>query len=163
MIPMAEKKHVVMTAEGLQKLKEELEYKQTTEKMKVAAQLDFARSLGDLSENAEYDAAKNDQAALEQRIMELRDMIENAEIVDETSTDEVGFGSIVKILEQGDEDAEEEEYTLVGTVEADPFQGRISNESPIGMALMGAHVGQIVEAHTPSGVIEYKILGIRAE
>ena len=160
---MAEKKHVVMTAEGLQKLKEELEYKQTTEKMKVAAQLDFARSLGDLSENAEYDAATNDQAALEQRIMELREMIDNAEIVDETSTDEVGFGSIVKILEQGDEDAEEEEYTLVGTVEADPFQGRISNESPIGMALMGAHVGQIVEAHTPSGVIEYKILGIRAE
>ena len=160
---MAEAKHVVMTAEGLQKLKEELEYKETTEKMKVAAQLDFARSLGDLSENAEYDAAKNDQAALEQRIVELRDMIEHAVIVDERSTDEVGFGSMVEIIDTEDEDAEPEEYTLVGTVEADPFNGRISNESPIGAALMGAHVGEVVEAHTPGGTAYFKVLNIRAE
>ena len=160
---MAEGKHVVMTAERLEELKAELERKQTTEKMRVAQALDFARSLGDLSENAEYDAAKNDQAALEQRIVELREMIENAEIVDETSADEVGSGSIVTILEQGDEDAEEEEYTIVGTVEADPFNGRLSNESPIGAALMGAHVGQTVEAHTPGGAVQYNILNIRAE
>ena len=160
---MSETKHVVMTAEGLQKLKEELEYKETTEKMRVAAQLDFARSLGDLSENAEYDAAKNDQAALEQRIQELRAMIENAKIVDSTSTDEVGFGSIVRIIEDDDEDAEEEEYTIVGTIEADPFQGRLSNESPVGAALMGARVGQRVEAHTPGGSVFYRVLSIRAE
>ena len=160
---MAEVKHVVMTAEGLEKLKEELEYKETTEKMRVAAQLDFARSLGDLSENAEYDAAKNDQAALEQRILELRDMNENARIVDSSSTDEVGFGSIVTIIEDDDPDAEEEEYTIVGTVEADPFQGRISNESPVGAALMGAKVGKRVEAHTPQGPVFYRVLNIRAE
>ncbi len=160
---MSETKHVVMTAEGLQKLKEELEYKETTEKMRVAAQLDFARSLGDLSENAEYDAAKNDQAALEQRIQELRAMIENAKIVDSTSTDKVGFGSIVRIIEDDDEDAEEEEYTIVGTIEADPFQGRLSNESPVGAALMGARVGQRVEAHTPDGSVFYRVLSIRAE
>ena len=160
---MADMKHVVVTAEGLQKLKEELEYKQTTEKMRVAAALDFARSLGDLSENAEYDAAKNDQAALERRIMELREMIDNAVIVDETSTDEVGYGSIVSILEVGDDDAEEEEYTIVGTVEVDLSKGRISNESPVGAALMGAHVGDMVEAHTPGGIVTYKVLSIRAE
>ena len=163
MISMAEGKRIVMSAEGLQKLKEELEYKQTTEKMKVAAELDFARSLGDLSENAEYDAAKNNQAALEARIDELKMMIENAVIADETTTDRVGFGSIVRILDEDDSDAEEEEYTIVGTVEANPFQGRLSNESPIGMALMGAHLGEVVEAHTPGGVSHYRILEIRAD
>lgn len=160
---MAEDKHVVVTAEGLQKLKDELEYKQTTEKMRVAEQLKFAISQGDLSENAEYDAAKNDQAALEQRINELRQMIENAVVVDETSSDEVGFGSVVTIIEDGDPDAEKEKYIIVGTVESDPLNNKISNESPIGKALMGSHVGDRVEAFTPGGIIWFRVLSIETE
>ena len=160
---MEESKRVVVTAEGLAKLKQELEYKETTEKMRVAQQLDYARSLGDLSENAEYDAAKNDQAALEHRILELREMIDNAQIVDETSTDEVGYGSIVRFRAVDEADAEDEEFTIVGTVESDPFNGKLSSDSPIGQALMGAHVGDRVEAHTPNGTVVYQVLEIRAE
>ena len=159
---MADVKRVVVTTEGLQKLKDELEYKETTEKIKVAEQLRYAISQGDLSENAEYDAAKNDQAVLEQRITELRQMIENAVIVDETSSDEVGFGSRVLIIDTRDKDAEEEEYIIVGTIEADPFNGKISNESPVGSALMGHRIGDVVEAHTPGGNRSYKILNITA-
>ncbi|MBQ9009081.1 MAG: transcription elongation factor GreA [Clostridia bacterium] len=153
----------VVTTEGLEKLKKELEYKETTEKMRVAEQLKYAIAQGDLSENAEYDAAKNDQAALEQRITELKALIENAVVVDETSTDEVSFGSVVTIIEQGDPDAEEEVYTIVGSIESNPMENKISNESPIGMALMGAHEGDVVEAHTPSGPLFFKILKIAAE
>ena len=159
---MAEKKHVVMTAEGLQKLKDELEYKQTTEKMKVAAQLDFARSLGDLSENAEYDAAKNDQAALEQRIMELRDMIENAEIVEKNEEDapkdSVTLGSIVKVLDL--EFDEEETYEIVGSQEANPKAGRISDDSPVGRALHTHRAGDTVTVAAPAGEVKLKILSV---
>ena len=111
---MSDTKHVVVTREGLQRMKEELEYKETTEKMKVAEQLKVAISYGDLSENAEYDAAKNDQAVLEQRIAELKAMIENAVVVDESkiSTDTVGFGTRVTIVYEDDPD-EEETYTIV--------------------------------------------------
>lgn len=113
---MSDTKHVVVTREGLQRMKEELEYKETTEKMKVAEQLKVAISYGDLSENAEYDAAKNDQAVLEQRITELKAMIENAVVVDESkiSTDVVGFGTRVTIVYE-DEPDDEETYTIVGT------------------------------------------------
>ena len=109
---MSDTKHVVVTREGLQRMKEELEYKETTEKMKVAEQLKVAISYGDLSENAEYDAAKNDQAVLEQRITELKAMIENAVVVDESkiSTDVVGFGTRVTIVYE-DEPDDEETYT----------------------------------------------------
>lgn len=153
----------VVTTEGLEKLKKELEYKETTEKMRVAEQLKYAIAQGDLSENAEYDAAKNDQAALEQRISELKSLIENAVIVDETSTDQVSFGSVVTIIEQGDPDAEEEVYTIVGSIESNPMENKISNESPIGKALMGAHEGDVVEAHTPGGLLQFKVLKIAAE
>ena len=159
---MAETKHMVVTREGLQKMKEELEYKETTEKMRIAEQLKVAISYGDLSENAEYDAAKNDQAALEQRINELRQMIENAVVVDESKIDKdtVGFGTRVTIIDLDDEDGEEEEYTIVGTSESDPVNGRLSNESPVGAALIGAHVGETVVAQTPGGNRRLRVVSI---
>ena len=158
---MSDTKHVVVTREGLQRMKEELEYKETTEKMKVAEQLKVAISYGDLSENAEYDAAKNDQAVLEQRIAELKAMIENAVVVDESkiSTDAVGFGTRVTIVYEDDPD-EEETYTIVGTSESDPANGKLSNESPVGAALIGAHVGETVTAQTPGGAMRIKVIEI---
>ena len=145
---MSDTKHVVVTREGLQRMKEELEYKETTEKMKVA-------------ENAEYDAAKNDQAVLEQRITELKAMIENAVVVDESkiSTDVVGFGTRVTIVYE-DEPDDEETYTIVGTSESDPANGKLSNESPVGEALIGAHVGETVTAQTPGGPLRIKVIEI---
>ncbi|HIS95280.1 MAG TPA: transcription elongation factor GreA [Candidatus Ventricola gallistercoris] len=159
---MTDTRHVVVTREGLQKMKDELEYKETTEKMRVAEQLKVAISYGDLSENAEYDAAKNDQAVLEQRINELRQMIENAVVVDESkiSTDAVGFGTRVTLVDANDPDEDEEVYTIVGTSESDPVNGKLSNESPVGAALIGAHVGDIVTAQTPGGVRKLKIINI---
>ena len=158
---MSDTKHVVVTREGLQRMKEELEYKETTEKMKVAEQLKVAISYGDLSENAEYDAAKNDQAVLEQRITELKAMIENAVVVDESkiSTDAVGFGTRVTIVCE-DEPDDEETYTIVGTSESDPANGKLSNESPVGAALVGAHVGETVVAQTPGGALRIKVIEI---
>ena len=159
---MADNKRLVVTREGLQKMKEELEYKETTEKMRIAEQLKVAISYGDLSENAEYDAAKNDQAALEQRINELRTMIENAVVVDESkiNTDVVGFGTRVTIVDLDDEDEEQEIYTIVGTSESDPMNGRLSNESPVGAALFGAHVGDTVTAVTPGGARRLRVVDI---
>lgn len=159
---MADIKQLVVTREGLQKMKEELEFKETTEKMRIAEQLKVAISYGDLSENAEYDAAKNDQAALEQRINELRQMIEHAVVVDETkiNTDAVGFGTRVTIVDVEDEDAQEETYTIVGTSESDPMGGKLSNESPVGAALLGAHVGDIVTAQTPGGALKLRVINI---
>ena len=159
---MADTKHLVVTREGLQKMKEELEYKETTEKMRIAEQLKVAISYGDLSENAEYDAAKNDQAALEQRITELKQMIENAVVVDESKIDKdtVGFGTRVTIIDLDDEDGEEEQYTIVGTSESDPVNGRLSNESPVGAALVGSHVGDTVVAQTPGGNRRLRIVSI---
>ena len=158
---MSDTKHVVVTREGLQRMKEELEYKETTEKMKVAEQLKVAISYGDLSENAEYDAAKNDQAVLEQRIAELKALIENAVVVDESkiSPDTVGFGTRVTIVYEDDPD-EEETYTIVGTSESDPANGKLSNESPVGAALIGAHVGETVTAQTPGGALRIKVIEI---
>ena len=129
--------------------------------MKVAEQLKVAISYGDLSENAEYDAAKNDQAVLEQRIAELKAMIENAVVVDESkiSTDAVGFGTRVTIVYEDDPD-EEETYTIVGTSESDPANGKLSNESPVGAALIGAHVGETVIAQTPGGAMRIKVIEI---
>jgi len=159
---MAENKRLVVTREGLQKMKEELEYKETTEKMRIAEQLKVAISYGDLSENAEYDAAKNDQAALEQRIQELKAMIENAVVVDESKIDTnmVNFGTRVTIVDLDDEDEEQEVYTIVGTSESDPINGRLSNESPVGAALLGAHVGDVVSAITPGGVRRLRVVDI---
>ena len=166
---MSDTKHVVVTREGLQRMKEELEYKETTEKMKVAEQLKVAISYGDLSENAEYDAAKNDQAVLEQRITELKAMIENAVVVDESkiSTDVVGFGTRVTIVYEDEPDDEEtytivgtSDFTIVGTTETNVLEHKIPNESPVGEALIGAHVGETVTAQTPGGPLRIKVIEI---
>ena len=160
---MAEQQNkTVLTEEGLKKLEAQLDYLVSVRRNEVSEQIAIARGFGDLSENAEYDAAKNDQAVLEQRIAELKAMIENAVVVDESkiSTDTVGFGSRVTLVDQDDPDEEEEVYTIVGTSESDPMNGKLSNESPVGAALIGAHVGEIVIAQTPGGARRLKVIEI---
>ena len=152
-----------LTRKDIEEMQAEIDRRKLVERPKLLEEVKETRAQGDLSENAEYDAAKNDQAALEQRISELKSLIENAVIVDETSTDQVSFGSVVTIIEQGDPDAEEEVYTIVGSIESNPMENKISNESPIGKALMGAHEGDVVEAHTPGGLLQFKVLKIAAE
>ena len=157
---MGEKKYV-MTYEGIRKLEEELEYLKTTKRKEITEKIKVALSFGDLSENSEYDEAKNEQAFVEGRILQLEAMLKNASVVDESeiSTDTVNIGAIVKVK---DFDFDEEvEYTIVGSAEADPMNFKISNESPVGSALMGKKVGQIVEVPVPDGVSKFEILGIR--
>ena len=150
---MSQTKKNIMTYEGIKKLEEELEY--LTEKIKVAL------GYGDLSENSEYDEAKNDQAFNEGRIIQLENMLKNAVVVDESEipTDKVSVGSIVKVMDY--EFDEEVEYTIVGSAEADPMNFKISNESPVGSALLGKKVGDVVEVTVPSGVSKFEILEIR--
>ena len=156
-----EVKRQIVTKDGLQKMIDELEYSKTTRRTQIAEQIKIAISFGDLSENAEYDAAKNEQAALEQRIAELENTIRNAVVVDENnvSTDTVSFGNTVRIADA--EDGEEEEFTIVGGPEADPDSGRISNDSPVGSALLGARVGDIVTVTTPAGPWKIRVEEIR--
>ena len=152
-----EVKHQVVTREGLQKLIDELEYNKTTRRTQVAEQIKVAISFGDLSENAEYDAAKNEQANLEQKIAELENTIRNAVVMDESeiSTDVGGFGTTVRIVDV--EEGDEEEYSIVGGPEADPMNNKISNESPVGAALMGRHKGETVTVLTPNGPWKIRI------
>lgn len=154
-------KEILLTQEGLDKLEEELEFLKTTKRKEVAERLKVAISFGDLSENAEYDEAKKEQASLEERIMKLENMARVAVIIDENKVDmdTITIGSIVKIF---DEDFDEEvEYTIVGSAEADPYDGKISNESPVGRALLGKKEGDEVEVNVPDGIIKLKVLGIK--
>lgn len=146
-----EVKRQVVTQEGLKKLMDELEYNKTTRRTQIAEQIKVAISFGDLSENAEYDSAKNEQANLEQKISELENTIRNAIVMDEAdiNTDVVGFGTTVRIADV--EEGDEEVYSIVGGPEADPMNNKISNESPVGAALMGRHVGEEVTIVTPNG------------
>ena len=155
-------KETILTAEGLVKLEEELNNLRTVRRQEVAERLKVAISYGDISENSEYDDAKSEQAFIEGRILELEQMINTATIIDDSANKKKGIVSlgstvVVRDLETGDED----EYTIVGFTEADPMKLFISNESPIGEALMGASVGQIVEANTPGGKVRLEILAIR--
>lgn len=153
-------KEIILTQEGYDKLEEELELLKTTRRKEVAERLKVAISFGDLSENAEYDEAKKEQAALEERIMKLEHMTRVAVIIDEDSVDldVVTIGSVVKIF---DYDFDEEfEYTIVGSAEADPYSFKISNESPVGKALLGRQKGEDVEVTVPDGIIKLKILDI---
>jgi transcription elongation factor GreA len=154
-------KRQIVTKDGLQKMIDELEYSKTTRRTQIAEQIKIAISFGDLSENAEYDAAKNEQAALEQRISELEETIRNAVVVDENnvSTDMVSFGNTVRVADILDGEAEE--FTIVGGPEADPDVGRISNDSPVGSALLGARVGDVVSVVTPGGVWKIRVEEIR--
>lgn len=153
-------KNVKMSAEGLKKLEQELEYLVTVRRAEVAQKLKEARAFGDLSENAEYDEAKNEQGILEAKIAEMEMTISNAVVVDDSqlSNDEVGVGSVVKLLDI--EMNEEETLQIVGSTEADPDNGKVSDESPIGMAVMKKRVGDTVEVHAPVGIIQMKVLDI---
>ncbi len=153
-------KPIILTPEGLQKLEQELEYLKVTGRKDIAEKIKIARGFGDLSENAEYDAAKDAQAAMEKRIGELEEMLKNVQVVDvnEVGTDVVSILSKVKVY---DVDMEEEDvYTIVGTTEADPDKNKISDESPIGTALLGKKAGDVVEVQTPGGSFELKIIEI---
>lgn len=150
---------VVLTREGQQKLVEELEFLQSVERPKVQEEIQIAKGFGDLSENAEYSAARERQARVEGRILELQQKLDHAEIVeDDAQGDGAGIGCFVRVFDM--EYEEEDTYKLVGATEADPKQLYVSNESPIGAALIGARVGDIISVETPGGEIKLKILEI---
>ena len=156
---MSERKKVFLTQEGYDEIKEELNYLINEKRPENIIAIKEARALGDLSENADYDAARNEQAEIEARIKKLEAIIENVEIIEEVSTDAVGLGNTVKIAYVDDED-DLDEYKIVGIQEADPFESKISNESPIAKALMGHKVGDIVSVESPNGNYEIKIVEI---
>lgn len=153
-------KEIVVTEEGLKKLQEELEFLKTTKRKEVVEAIRVALSFGDLSENSEYDEAKNEQAKTEARISELEENLKHVKVISdsEVSTDIVNVGNIVKVY---DEEFEEEiTYTLVGSTEADPLFDKISDQSPIGKAIIGTRVGDEVTVTTPGGTIKLRILEI---
>ena len=154
---MTEKK-VVLTYDGLKNMEAELENLKTVRRKDVAEKIKEARGQGDLSENAEYDAAKEEQAEIEARIVQLEKMLRNAEVIDEEegAKDTISLGTTVTVLDV--EFDEEMEYTIVGSAEADPMNGRISNESPVGMALLGPKKDDIIMIETPDGEVEFKVL-----
>ena len=154
-------KETILTAEGLVKLEEELNNLRTVRRQEVAERLKVAISYGDISENSEYDDAKSEQAFIEGRILELEQMINTATIIDDTANKKkgvVGLGSVVVVKDM--ETGEEEVYTIVGTTEADPFENRISNESPVGAAILGQKVNTVVQVNTPVGELAYKIVKV---
>lgn len=152
----------VLTYEGLKKLEDELQDLKVNRRKEVAQKIKEAREQGDLSENAEYDAAKDEQRDIEARIEEIEKILKDAEVYLEEDVDlgKVSIGCIVKILDM--EFDEEIEYKVVGATEANSLKGRISNESPVGKALMGSGVGDVIEVETQAGVLQYKVLDIRA-
>ena len=152
------KKECLLTAEGFLSLEEELNELKTVKRPQVIEAIKDARAQGDLSENADYDAARNDQAELEARIKELEYMIDHAKIIEGPAVGVVGLGSTIKISYVDDD--EEEEYKIVGSLEANPFENRISNESPIGKAVLGKQKGDIVTVESPNGSYDVKILEI---
>lgn len=158
-------KETILTAEGLVKLEAELEELRTVKRLENEERLKEAISHGDLSENSEYDSAKDEQARIEGRILELEQMVKTAKVIDNTKKrkTKVELGATVFIEDMAPEFEEDREqsYTIIGTTEADPFFGRISNESPIGMAIMGKKVGTVVTVRTPLGDHQYKILKIK--
>ena len=151
-------KKIYLTQDGNNELKKELDYLKLEKRPEVINALKDARALGDLSENAEYDAARNEQAEVEGRIAELEVMLDNAKIITEASKDKVSIGS--KVVVKYVEDEESEEYTIVGSKEADPFANKISNESPIAKAILGFSVGDVVTVDSPNGKYEVQIESI---
>ena len=155
-----EEKEVLLTKEGYDKLEQDLEYLKTEKRAEIAERIKIALGFGDLSENSEYDEAKNAQAENETKIAELENKIRYAKIIDESEIDTktVQVGNTVKLLDI--EFNEEVSYTLVGSTEVDLAQNKISNESPIGSAILGAKKNQVIEVQAPAGVLQYKILSI---
>ena len=157
---MEENKEVLLTQEGFDKLEQELENLKTVKRVEIAERIKVALGFGDLSENSEYDEAKNAQAENETKIAELENKIRYAIIIDESEIDTktVQVGNTVKLLDL--EFDEEVSYTIVGSTEVDIAQNKISNESPIGSAILGAKKNQVVEVQAPAGVMQYKVLSI---
>lgn len=158
---MEKNKEVLLTYEGLKKLEDELKYLKGEKRKEIAERIKQALAFGDLSENSEYDEAKNEQAQNESRIVELENLLKQATIIDEdeVDTETVNLGTRVRIREL--DTNEEFEYHIVGSAEADPSESRISNESPVGRALMGHKSGDVVEVDVPGGKLRYEVLDIR--
>ncbi len=158
---MSEEKSYYMTEEGKAKLEKELEYMKTEKRKEVVERIKIARGFGDLSENSEYDAAKDEQAFVESRIATLENMVRNAVIIenDQADSDTVTLGKTVRFQELPDGD--EEEYQIVGSAEADPFEGKISNDSPMAKSLLSRRVGEQVAVQTPGGEISVKIIAVK--
>ena len=151
---------VYLTNEGFLEIEEELNYLKEVKRPEVIKALKDARALGDLSENADYDAARNEQAKVEGRILELEKLLEVAELIEKRDNDKVGLGATVKIMYDGDED-DTEEYRIVGSKEADPSNNKISNESPLAKAIMGSKVGDTCTVESPNGNYEVEVLEIK--
>ena len=158
---MSEEKGTVLTESGLKKLEEQLDYLISVRRNEISEQIAVARGFGDLSENAEYDEAKKEQAKVEAEITRLQATIRTATVVadDEITTDRVSIGTIVKVKDL--EDNETYEYAIVGGNEADPMENKISNESPVGAGLLGAKRNQVVEIAIPAGTLRYKVMSIK--
>ena len=150
-----------LTPEEIKKREERLEFLKTTRRLEIAEQLKIARAFGDLSENAEYDAAKNEQAKNEYDIVQLENELKNAHVIDESSIDTttVGIGATVKLTDMSDK-TKKYTFQIVGSAETDPANGRISNESPIGKAVLGHKAGDVVEVVTPGGMLKLKVASI---
>lgn len=157
------KEEIILTQEGYNKAQKELEYLVSVMRLEIAEKIKEAKSFGDLSENAEYDEAKNNQDEIEKKIAKLEYLLNHAVVVDDTDihVSKVSIGSLVKLYDE--EFDEEIEYLIVGATEADPFNGKISNISPLGKALIGKEVGEKVEVEAPDGVIRYSILEINVK
>ena len=153
-------KRVLLTSEGLKKLQDELDNLKNVRRKENTEALKVAKSFGDLSENSEYDEAKNEQAEIEARISEIENMLKNIEIIDEEgiATDVVSIGTKVSVKDL--DDGEVMEYLIVGSTEADPMKGKISDESPVGTALLGHKIGEVVVVEAPMGKLEYEVLNI---
>ncbi len=160
---MSDKPVVYLTKEGLEELKNELDDLINVKRPANIQAIKEARALGDLSENADYDSARDEQAQLEGRIKKIEQMLENYVIIEEVSKDKVGLGStvVIKYMDEDDEDEEEDEYKIVGSQEADPFASKISNESPIAKALLNRKVGDIVTVESPNGSYQVQITEIK--
>ncbi len=157
---MSENK-VYLTNEGFLEIEEELNELKNVRRPAVIKALKEARALGDLSENADYDAARNEQAQVEGRIQELEKIMENAHIIEKNSNGKVGLGSVVVVKYLDDDDDETEEYQIVGSKEADPSSNKISNESPLAIAIMNAKVGDVKAVESPNGQYDVKIVEVR--
>jgi transcription elongation factor GreA len=156
-------REVILTEDGYHKLKEEIEYLSSEKRREVAERIKEAREFGDISENSEYDDAKNEQAQVEARIQTLEQKLRNARVVDteHVSTETVSIGNKVKLRNTANK--ETIEYSIVGSAEADPREGRLSNESPVGKAVLGRKKGEKVTIPAPRGALEYQIVSIKAE
>ncbi|MBR1697890.1 MAG: transcription elongation factor GreA [Anaerovibrio sp.] len=150
-------KSVLLTADGLKKLQEKLDHLKSVKRLEVADRLKAAIALGDLSENSEYDDAKNEQAFLEGEIQDLEAKIRNSDIIKAGSGDVVQMGSRVSVVDLEFAEDGPETFMIVGSTEADPDEGKISNESPLGQALLGQKVGAVVDVHAPAGIIKYEL------